>query len=72
MTPKRAPCDGSVGVSRMLASDEGGDRVLVTVTTNGEDQTICMSPFNAARVLSALSLVLDLPLSKAAQKAIRL
>jgi hypothetical protein len=48
--------------------EEGPDHVEVTV---GDDWVI-MSRYNARRVLGALSIILELPLTKAAAKSIKM
>jgi hypothetical protein len=61
---KRMNTDGPINVRWE------GDELLVTETHNGETGTIRLSAFNARRVLAAMSMLLDLPLSKSAAKSI--
>ena len=64
---ERQPCDGPMGAHR---NDDGS--ITIEVTHNGRSQSITMGEFNARRVLATLSLLTELRLSKAAEKAIRL
>ena len=65
--PEREEGDGPVRVQRTHPKG-----VAVDVTTHGETETIHMSEFNAWRMLGALSLMLEVPLSKEAQRAIKM
>lgn len=63
--PDRQPEDGAMGVNRI-----GDGRIGIEVTDHGKHSAIAMSEYNAWRVFGALSLILGIPLTKAAGKAI--
>ncbi len=65
--PPRLPSDGAVAIRNL-----GDDRVAIVVTTNGEEQSIVCSPFNATRVFGMLAVMLHIPLPAALGKAIKL
>lgn len=65
--PERLPEDGAVTISRL-----GEQFVEVTVVTSGAPERIAMSRYNAWRVLGMLSVMLGIPLTKAANNAIKL
>lgn len=80
---ERAPIDGPISVHRVPDKSGGfrcsatepidtefDDLIKIDVSHDGKDQSMRMTEYNARRVLGALSLVLQLPLSKAAQKEI--
>lgn len=60
---ERLPDDGPMSVSRV-----GEDRIRIEV--DGQAYA-SISEFNARRILASLSIVLGLPLTKAAQKEIK-
>lgn len=62
-TTTRQPTDGEVRITRL---DNGRIRISV------DEIAFSVSEFNARRLLGLLSLLLELPLSGKAQKAIRL
>jgi hypothetical protein len=62
----RKPEDGPISVTRE------GEKIRVVVETGEVSQSILMSEYNAARVFGALSVTLEVPLSKAVAKAIKL
>jgi hypothetical protein len=64
---QRAGIDGPVSVKR---PDE--NFVLVTVTTDGRTESILMTEHNASRVFAMLAVMLEIPLSPAVGKAIKL
>lgn len=64
--PARKSSDGPMKVT---AVDD--DTIRITVETNGVSESVTMSRYNAWRVFGAMSLFLDLPLSKALGKAIK-
>lgn len=66
--PARQPLDGPIEVRRM---GDNHEEICIRVTNNDQARGVVMSEYNAWRVLGALSLLLGLPLSKAAQKAIK-
>lgn len=61
----RAPEDGPMSVTRE------GKKIRIAVTTGGTEESILVTEYNAARVLGALSLLLEAPLSKQVAKAIK-
>lgn len=63
--PMRLAEDGGMEVTRV-----GEHHIRVEVTTNGREEAITMSRFNAARVFGALALFLHIPLSKTVGKSI--
>lgn len=65
--PARLPVDGEVAVRRL-----DDDRIAIVVTTNGEEQSIVCSPYNATRVFGVLAVMLGIPLPSALGKAIKL
>lgn len=60
--PQHQPSDGPVHVTRV---HEG---IAVTVETKGNEQSIVMSEYNAARTLAILCIMLELPIPKALGK----
>ncbi len=48
-----------------------GDRIVISVTHEGQERSVVCSPHNAWRLLGMLSHILGVPLSREAQKAIR-
>ena len=65
---KRAATDRQIACSRL---DDG--RICLRAETEGESaDTIVCSEYNALRLLAAMSMVLDRPLTKAAMKGIDL
>jgi hypothetical protein len=65
--PLRGPGDGPVDVCRAPK-----DHIAISVTTNGEQQGIVMSEYNAWRVFGLLALLLGVRLSDKVSKAIKL
>jgi hypothetical protein len=64
--PERKPSDGGVSVN--LTSHPG----RVTIVVEGEGGgTLCLSEYNAWRLIGMLCFLLKVPLTRAAQKAIR-
>lgn len=61
--PERGPQDGPVTVTVL-----DDDRICVAV----DDESLTMSRYNAVRLLGMLSVTLGFPLSKAANKVIKL
>lgn len=55
--PERLPADGSVKVT--LLED---DRLTIRVTTNGVEEAIVCSKFNAARVFAIIAFFLEIPI----------
>jgi hypothetical protein len=66
MMPERKPSDGPMSVNRPSDGE-----IAISVTTNGEMSGITMSEFNAWRVFGSLAIMLGIPLSKEAGKAIK-
>jgi hypothetical protein len=64
--PEREASDGQIAVTR------DGARIEVTVVNAGKQEMIDCSEYNAWRILGALSIILGVPLSKAAQRAVKL
>jgi len=62
----RSKVDGPVGVQRI-----GGD-IIIDVVHDGEEERIVCSEFNARRILGALSVLLQVPLSASAAKSIKM
>lgn len=65
--PDRQPRDGAVSVTR----GADGEGICIAVTDSGEEQGLHMTDYNAWRILGMLSVMLELPLSKASSKAIK-
>lgn len=65
--PERDPDDGPVSISRPSKG-----LVQISCSMGGEVSSVVMSEHNAWRILAMLSVLLELPLSKAAQRAIKL
>lgn len=65
-TIERAPTDGPISVQWV------GDELCISETHDGKESHIKLSPFNARRILGAMGMLLDLPLSKAAVKSIKM
>lgn len=63
----RASTDGPISVNAI-----GDDRISISVTHDGREQSIEMSRYNAARVFAGMALILGIPLSKQVGKAISL
>lgn len=57
--PERKPTDGPINIIRTQEDD-----LIVSVTTDGEIQSIAMSEYNAARILASLCIFLDVPIPK--------
>lgn len=70
--PKRRTRDGRMTVTRGAPNTGTIIVAVVDYSESAEPQAICMSDWQARRVLAALSLMLDLPLSAASRKAIEL
>jgi hypothetical protein len=75
--PERKPGDGRVRVERLRempaeSHPELWPDIVISVVTNDVEERIVMSEHNAWRVFGMLSLVLGIPQSKAAGKAIKL
>jgi hypothetical protein len=68
--PEREPSDGAVRIGRTLPS--GSRMVFIEATHGGETECLRISEYNAWRILGMLSLVLEIPLTKEAQRAIKL
>ena len=66
---KRLDTDGPMSVQRQR-DDNGNEGFLLSVTSNGVEQSIHMSEFNASRVFATLALLLGIQLSKTVGKAI--
>lgn len=64
--PGREANDGPIGVSR------DGRGIRISVVNAGKAEAIDCSEYNAWRILGALSLMLGVPLSKEAGRAIKL
>ena len=62
----RKPCDGPISVRR-----EGED-ILLCAEHNNVSQNLVVSEWNARRLLGALSVVLELPLTRAAAKTVQM
>jgi hypothetical protein len=72
MTFKQAPRtekDGQISVSRM---PNERDTLVISVTHDGVQQALTLSEHNASRIFGLLSMMLEIPLSKAVGKAIKL
>lgn len=67
--PQRQPLDGPISVTRM---GDNHEEICISVTNNDQARGVVMSEYNAWRVLGALSVILGVPLSKTASKAIKL
>lgn len=65
---KRTEADGEVRVER----DRSNETISVYVVSHGQEMLIRCTEWNARRVLGALSVILDLPLSAKANKQIRM
>lgn len=65
--PMRELTDGPIGISR-----EQSRLVRIHAATGGVSQDIVCSEYNAWRLLGSLSLFLGVPLSKEAQRAVKL
>lgn len=65
--PPRQPGDGHMGVERV-----DDDHLRIYAVTEGQDQAIKVSDFNAWRLFGALSLMLGLPLPKNVSKSIKM
>ena len=63
----REPDDGQVAINR-FTDPTGRERLRIECG----DQVIVCSPFNASRLFGMLSVFLEIPLSKAVGKAIKL
>lgn len=63
--PERTPEEGAIGVS----CDK--QEITISVTHHGVEQHLRMGHHNAARVLGALSMLLDAPLQKSVAKQIK-
>ncbi len=63
----RAECDGQVNIWR----NESGN-LVISATHNREETWVLASEFNARRILGMLSMMLGLPLTKAAAKQIEM
>lgn len=64
--PERQPDDGPISVIRPTDGV-----VSISVETGSRLSAVTMSEYNAWRVLGALSVVLGVPLSKAASKVVK-
>lgn len=64
--PGREANDGPISVKR------DGRGIQVTVVNAGKQEMIDCSEYNAWRILGALSIMLGVPLSKEAQRAVKL
>lgn len=60
--PERREDDPGVNIERV------GESIIVSVG----QQSLCMSPFNAVRITTMLSLMLNIPIPKTALKKIKL
>lgn len=60
----RQPADNAISINRT-------DDEKIFIHHEG-DEPLILSPFNAARLLAGLSMVLNLPLTKASMKAIKM
>ncbi len=65
----RQPGDGGVEVRRV---GDTAEQIAIYVTTRGETESMTISEYNAARVLAMLSVILEIPLSAASAKAVKL
>lgn len=63
----RRPEDGAISVSRV----EPG-MLRLSVVTDGQEETITLSEYNAARIFAGIALMLHIPLGRAVGKAIKL
>ena len=63
----RLPTDGQVAVTHLDA-----DHLILSATTDGEDQVLRVSRHNAARLFGLLAVFLEIPLSPKVGKAIKL
>jgi hypothetical protein len=63
----RIPTDGAVEINR-----DGEGRLWIHATDSGEERSICVSDFNAARLVGLLALMLSMPLPSKLAKAIKL
>lgn len=66
--PQRQPGDGEVSVTR----DKDTRLIVLHADTSDGREHMILSEFQARRILAGLSVILDLSLSKAAQKEIEL
>lgn len=64
--PPRADCDGPMGVRK------AGGMYVISVATDGVEQRIVCSGFNAWRVLAALAMMLGVRLPRKVEKGIEL
>lgn len=64
--PQRGPKDGPVSVTRR---DDG---IGISVTHDGQEHDLLLTEWNARRLLGMLSVILELPLQRAAAKRIKL
>ena len=62
---ERTAEDGPMSVTRE------GKKIRIAVATGGVSESILVTEYNAARVLGALALILEAPLSKSVAKAIK-
>ncbi len=62
---ERTTEDGPMSVTRE------GKKIRIAAETGGATESMLVTEYNAARVLGALSLILEAPLSKSVAKAIK-
>lgn len=71
--PERTKLDGEMGVRRLVAHLGGPvECIELHATTAERDMRILCTEYNAWRLLGSLSLLLGVPLSNEAQRAIKL
>lgn len=70
--PERLPNDGAIELNRLDGMCGVHIHILVEDEKENNLGDILLSEFNACRLLGMLSVMLDLPLTKQAQKMIRL
>jgi hypothetical protein len=57
--PQRLDSDGPLTVTRI-----GGDHLSIRVVTEGKEETICCSHYNALRLCGTILLMLQFPMPK--------
>lgn len=65
-TYSRQPCDGPIEIKR------DGNDIVICAEHNKVSQNLVVSEWNARRLLGALSVVLGLPLTRAAAKTVQM
>lgn len=65
--PPRSPHDGAIGVDRIT-----GGKLVISVETNGDTQSVICSEYNASRILGALAVILGVRLNSQDAKSIKM